>query len=90
MEVGRRTKWGTVIQVLSTAKVLHEGWEMDNEAWAVLTDKGIFVLSTNHGGLVEFTDLDERIRETAESLRGLQSLALIARRAHQTLTTPPR
>jgi len=70
-------------QVLHQFKVLHLGWEMDNEAWIAKNKKGRSVLlMTSHGGLYDYgqdiSELHGKIRETRDVLAGLKkAVALI-------------
>lgn len=63
------------VKVVHVVAILHSGWEMDNEAWIVeMEDKSLKAFTTNHGGLCEWTlsELEEKIKETEESLTGLK------------------
>lgn len=58
-----------------TARVLHDGWEMDNEAWIEKDQNGNNVLkTTSHGWECKMSveDLKEKIAETENSLCGLR------------------
>jgi hypothetical protein len=77
VDVGTRTDKGTVAKVLHTAKVLHESWEMDNEAWAVEFEDGTrAVLTTSHGGLyvADRAEFEDKLRETEESAASIRTL----------------
>ena len=82
VDVGTKTERGTVAKVLHTAKVLHDGWEMDNEAWAVEFEDGSrAVFWTSHGGLyvAERSEFEDKLRETEGSAASIRTLlALMA------------
>jgi len=62
---------------IATAVVLHEGWEMDNEAWVVEDENGARELwTTNHGSPCPMTiaDVDDHIKESEESITQLKNL----------------
>jgi len=62
---------------LFTAVVMHVGWECDNEAWVIENEQGdLEVKTTSHGGVytMSMNELDEKIKETKESLDGLLKL----------------
>ena len=41
-----------IVRVVYTAKILRDGWEMDNWGWIVETEKGKFLgLTTSHGSV---------------------------------------
>lgn len=78
MKTGDKTKFGVVKNVIFTATVMHNGWEMDNEAWLVEMEDGKkLLLNTNHGGVYELAiaDLREKIAETEKSAESLRQLA---------------
>ncbi len=78
MKAGDKTKFGVVKNVLFTATVLHNGWEMDNEAWLVEMEDGRKMLfDTSHGGICELAmaALLEKIEETENSAESLRQLA---------------
>jgi len=55
-------------------KILHAGWELDNEGWIVEHEDGHRELrTTNHTSECEMSlrELEEKIIETQESLDGL-------------------
>ena len=77
VDVGTRTDKGTVAKVLHTAKVLHDGWEMDNEAWVVEFEDGTrAVLTTSHGCLyvADRAEFEHKLRETEESADSIRTL----------------
>lgn len=77
VEAGTKTCRGTVRRVLHTATVLHKGWEMDNQAWAVEFEDGTSgLLTTSHGALyvAELAELNEKLRETEASAASLRAL----------------
>ena len=80
VDVGTKTDSGTIAKVLHTARVLHDGWELDNEAWAVEFEDGTrAILWTSHGGLyvakrAEFEDKLREMEESAASIRTLLGL----------------
>ena len=60
-------------QVIHEFTILHHGWEMDNTGWVTAAGK---VYTTSHGGKpyqMEPGELDGHIRDTAASLKGLQT-----------------
>ena len=62
---------------IATAVVLHEGWEMDNEAWVVEGDDGSRMLwTTNHGSVcpMSIEDVEEHIKDAEESISQLKKL----------------
>lgn len=63
---------------IATAVVLHEGWEMDNEAWVVEDeDDGSRMLwTTNHGSVCPMSigEVEEHIKEAEESISQLKKL----------------
>lgn len=66
-----------VKRIVREAVVLHEGWELDNRAWAVeLEDGSIAVLCTNHGSIVEWTpkDIRGKLEETRASSDSIEML----------------
>ena len=66
-----------IAEIFHSSTILHNGWEMDNEAWLVrLTDGTVTVLTTSHGGVYEMklTELQEKIAETEDSLKSLYVL----------------
>ena len=66
------------MKTLASAIMLHEGWEMDNEAWVKEDAKGNrHFCWTNHGSVPEIAGediLDEFIKSTRESLGQLEKL----------------
>lgn len=77
VEVGTKTKFGTVRRVLHTAKILYAGWEMDNESWAVeFEDGSCAVLSTSHGEIyvANKTEFEDKLREMEESAVSIRTL----------------
>jgi hypothetical protein len=72
-----------IVRTLAHATLLHEGWEMDNDAWAVVLDDGcIAVVLTSHGTpyIGDLPNFRELIAKTAASLDGLRRLERIAMR----------
>ena len=66
---------------IKLAVVLHNGWEMDNEAWIEQDENGEnYLFTTSHGGKREMTieSLDLKIEETEKSLRQLNELRKLA------------
>ena len=58
-----------------TTRVLHDGWETDNEVWVEEDESGKRVLkTTNHGDEEDMglDELKEKIEETESSLHGLR------------------
>ena len=77
VDAGTKTSAGTVSKVLHTAKVLHDGWEMDNEAWVVEFEDGTrAVFTTSHGGLyvADRAEFEDKLRETEESAASIRTL----------------
>lgn len=77
VQAGTKTSRGTVVRVLDTATVLHAGWEMDNEAFAVELDDGsVCVLFTSHGSpyVASKSQVHGKIAETDDSAASLQRL----------------
>ena len=63
------------VKVVHVVTILHCGWELDNYGWIVeMADKSLKAFTTNHAGLCEWTlsELEEKIKETEESLTGLK------------------
>lgn len=66
---------GTLKQLLCTATILYEGWEMDNKGWIVeLEDGRIIGLTTSHGSICLWDKEEaiqnlEHIEASAASLR---------------------
>lgn len=77
VEIGTDTKFGKVVEVLSTAKVLHDGWEMDNAAWLVrFENKSLAILTTSHGHLyvAEKSEFEDKLKETEKSADSIRNL----------------
>lgn len=75
--VGQSVENRSITKVLAEAVVLHQGWEMDNRAWAVeFTDGSRAVLMTSHGSLYSVTDegLRRKLEETRQSVVELEKL----------------
>jgi hypothetical protein len=56
---------------------MHNGWEMDNEAWAVEFEDGTrAVLTTSHGGLyvADRVEFEDKLRETEGSATSIRTL----------------
>lgn len=65
------------MKTVKTAIVMHDGWEMDNEAWVKQDDNGeLHLFNTSHGNLKEMTleELDLKIEETQNSVGELNAL----------------
>ena len=59
---------------IHTARVLRDGWEMDNEMWVVEDSNGCRVaVTTCHGGEcpMSIDDIDATIKEAQNSIDGL-------------------
>lgn len=68
---------GNVKKTLFTATILHEGWEMDNQAWIVEMDDGSqAVFTTGHGRVCRWSRKDAE-----ESLVEIEASAASIRRA---------
>lgn len=54
-------------------KILHAGWELDNEGWIIEQDGRRELRTTSHTSECEMSlrELEEKIIETQESLDGL-------------------
>ena len=66
-----------VKHIFHVATVLHEGWELDNKAWHVLTvDGDERVLTTSHGALRYWTlsEAKERYDKMANAVASLHEL----------------
>lgn len=77
IEPGTKTESGTVKAVLCEAIVLHDGWDMDNTAWAVKFEDGTHaILMTSHGDLyaAHRSELEEKLRETEQSAEAIRAL----------------
>ena len=80
MKKSEMTELGAVQSVLSTATVMHVGWEMDNEAWAVEVDGGKrAIIGTSHGRAIVWDRKKAmaKLRETEKSAEGLRELLRI-------------
>lgn len=70
-------------EIVFTFRILHDGWESDNEAWIARNKKGkLVLLMTSHGSLYDYgrdiSELHEKLIETKESLAGIKkAIALI-------------
>lgn len=70
-------------KILFTFRILHDGWEMDNEAWVARNKKGkLVLLMTSHGGLYDYgrdvSELHAALEQTKRSVVGIrQAIALI-------------
>ncbi len=72
------------VKVLHVVTILHCGWEMDNLGWIVeMSDKSLKAFTTNHGGLCEWSlsELEEKIKETEESLTSLKEAQKLIKQA---------
>lgn len=64
-------------KIIFVCTVLHDGWEMDNQAWVIeLPDGDKQIMTTNHGGecVMSFREIKDKIDETQASLDGLLKL----------------
>ena len=64
-------------ETIFKATVMHNGWEMDNEAWILEYNGGYReIRTTSHGReyVMGVKELDEKIKETEGSLNGLIKL----------------
>ena len=64
-------------EIIHTFKIMHVGWELDNEGWIAKNKKGELVfLITSHGDLrdqgKDITELHEKLVEAKEYLAGLK------------------
>lgn len=69
-------------KIVHTFRVLHDGWEMDNEAWIARNKTGDLVyLSTNHGSLWDhgrdISELHDKLVETRNSVAGIKKAIAI-------------
>tara|TARA_R110000851_G_scaffold235664_1_gene388225 strand:- start:10 stop:246 length:237 start_codon:yes stop_codon:yes gene_type:complete len=65
------------LKLIKTAIVMHDGWEMDNEAWVKEdNNRERYLITTSHGSLTEMTleELDLKIEETQRSVSELSAL----------------
>lgn len=63
------------MKIIHTFKILHEGWEMDNDGRVVEDEVGgNKIMTTSHGVRCEMsqTSLKAKIKETEASLAGLK------------------
>jgi hypothetical protein len=61
-------------KIIHWFRILHEGWESDNEGWVVEYPNGKReLLTTNHGEkcVMSKDELKDKIKETRRSLNGL-------------------
>ncbi|OYV28374.1 MAG: hypothetical protein B7Z79_13085 [Thiomonas sp. 20-64-9] len=68
---------GEIRRIVKVVKVLHAGWEMDNEAWLVeIGDKKFAALTTDHGRVVPWSieDMQAKMMEARESMMGIAQL----------------
>lgn len=68
---------GEIRRIISVVKVLHAGWEMDNEAWLVeIGDKKFAALTTDHGQVVPWSikDMQAKMMEARASMMGIAEL----------------
>ncbi len=75
--IGLKIGQKTVVEVLAWAAVMHVGWELDNDAWAVKFDDGsIDLLTTNHGSISDGAreELQQKLEETEQSAAQLRQL----------------
>jgi hypothetical protein len=60
---------------IHTARVLHDGWEMDNELWIMESKEGVrSVHTTSHGSeyVTDVSEIDDAIEEAQDSIDGLK------------------
>lgn len=72
------------VKVLHVVTILHCGWELDNYGWIVeMADKSLKAFTTNHTGLCEWSlsELEEKIKETEESLTSLKEAQKLIKQA---------
>lgn len=75
--IGKKTNRGVITRVLCTAVVLHDGWEMDNEAWCVEFEDGTRgLMTTSHGWpyILDSDDFEDKLKETEESAASIRKL----------------
>lgn len=68
---------GEIRKIVMVVKVLHTGWEMDNEAWLVeIGDKKFAALTTDHGRVVPWSieDMQAKMMEARASMMGIAEL----------------
>jgi len=65
------------MEKIFSTRVLHDGWEMDNEIWVIQNANGENeVRTTNHGGecIACKSEIEASIEETRSSLEGLMKI----------------
>lgn len=67
------------LETIAIAKVLHDGWEMDTKMWIEGRKDGVgkkYLMTTDCGSPYEtnLQELNEKIKETEESLQQLYNL----------------
>jgi hypothetical protein len=68
------------MKTVKTATVMHNGWEMDNEAWVKRDNDGdLHLISTSHGRIknMSLEQLDLKIKETQNSVDELNALRVL-------------
>lgn len=66
---------GDIKSVLLNIPILHDGWEMDNEAWIVeMEDGSIKAITTSHGNPyhMDLEEAEEKLNETVNSAEFLK------------------
>ena len=63
--------------IVHTFRILHDGWETDNEGCIARNKKGeLVLLMTNHGSLLDHgrnvKELHEKLAETKRSVEGIK------------------
>ena len=69
--IGFAIEGRTIKKILSQATILHNGWELDNAAWAVeFTDGTKAIIATLHGGfyIAKNKEFEEKLQETQKSV----------------------
>jgi len=72
-----QARYPDAVEIVQTARVLHDGWEMDNEAWAVrMKDGSVKLFTTDHGGIypMEEDEAQKKIDECMSSVASIQKL----------------
>lgn len=67
--------YGEVKEIIHRFTILHSGWEMDNDGWVVkMADGSLKEFTTCHGSLCpwDIRGIEDKINETADSLKGLR------------------
>jgi hypothetical protein len=64
-------------RLIASATILHEGWEMDNEAWLYeMADGSLKAFTTSHGGVCEMSteDLQQHLEEVESSAAEIRAM----------------